>query len=743
MCMPDHRRRRKVAGVVGAGLLALSFIAAGQTVAPRPDERHDLTVRLVLVDAVAFGRDGRFLADLAKADFEVYEDGKKMDLASADLVRHARDGAGPGAAPTAAPVPAASPRPARESRFVVVFDSINTIKRMLEREKPEILARLLELLDVGREIIVFELAEDGRMALLQPLTRDRGLVAKAVEKATGSIWVEKAADALIVPSIVGGSDTTIRVDGYDVLRGRDQHGQAVMEAESRRRFERTVNGLLGVMNIVKDFEGRKSLLFVSGGVPALSFVRFFEGGGIEDSTAVQSQIAAAKVNDPFKSLGKSGIRTGSEIFDDLVRFANSHNISFYTLDPDNYLRYVLGDIAHDNFPRVIGRSPFGTAGIGRPDEIAEFKRSELASLRALADDTGGAAFLGGDKFEAFAGTIERDFAQYYELSYTPKRKRPDGKYHKIQVKVLRPGADVRFRQGFLDYTDEQRESLAFASAAYSPSLFKDIPFEARIVPFAKGRDKFVLWIQTALSARRILGDGAPADETVLLKFKLTLDDPSGESGFQTDVAVPIVLIPSFLQRVRNADYFGWSVASGETELKPRTYRATFAIYDRKQERMGTVEGGLEIPKLEAGDGATLLTTAVGKIVETDKPLVTPFALAGDDGTFEVPNRKFYPMAVAHVPRGQRAGLFVQIHSTRDPRKMALGVSAAREGGAAEAVPLPAVVVHQEWSRKTGIWNVLYELELETLPPGDHGLAFRWDGGPGIAPVESALSFRIL
>ena len=739
--MTDFRARRRAAWIPGLGLLALSFAAAGQTVPTKPDERHDLTVRLVLVDAVAFGRDGRFLADLGPADFEIYEDGKKMDLASAELVRLGPGGAGPGAAP-AAPGAAAAPRPPRDSRFVVVFDSINTIKRMLEREKPAIVARLMELIDVGREIMVFELAEDGRMALLQPLTRDRDLVAKAVDKAAGSIWVEKAADALIIPSIVGGGDTTIRVDGYDVLRGRDQHGQAVMEAESRRRFERTVNGLLGVMNIVKDFEGRKSLLFVSGGVPALSFVRFFEGGGIEDSTAVQSQIAAAKVNDPFKSLGKSGIRTGSEIFDDLVRFANSHNISFYTLDPDNYLRYVLGDIAHDNFPRVIGRSPFGTAGIGRPDEIAEFKRSELASLRALADDTGGAAFLGGDKFEAFAGTIERDFAQYYELSYTPKRKRPDGKYHKIQVKVLRPGADVRFRQGFLDYTDEQRESLAFASAAYSPSLFKDIPFEARIVPFAKGRDKFVLWIQTALSARRILGDGAPADETVLLKFKLTLDDPSGESGFQTDVAVPIVLIPSFLQRVRNADYFGWSVASGETELKPRTYRATFAIYDRKQERMGTVEGGLEIPKLEAGDGATLLTTAVGKIVETDKPLVTPFALANDDGTFEVPNRKFYPMAVAHVPRGQRAGLFAQVHAARDPRRMALRVTAEREGSGA-AVEVGAAAVFGEWSRKTGLWNVLYDLALETLPPGDYGLTFRWTGDEGSAPVETTLTFRIL
>jgi hypothetical protein len=48
--------------------------------------------------------------------------------------------------------------------------------------------------------------EVGRMLVLQPLTRDRALVAKAVEKAAGSIWVEKSADTLAVPAIVDRRD---------------------------------------------------------------------------------------------------------------------------------------------------------------------------------------------------------------------------------------------------------------------------------------------------------------------------------------------------------------------------------------------------------------------------------------------------------------------------------------------------------------------------------------------------------
>jgi len=738
---------RMIVLIVWAGVMSLSFSGWGQTDARQPDERHEVTVRLVLVDLVAIGDDGRFATDLGKADFEIFEDGKKMDLASADLVRLKRTGAEPAAVPSpAAPAiqPAPAPAPPRDSRFIVVFDSINTIQRMLNRSKPEILAKLLSLLEIGQEIMVFELAGDGRMQILQSLTRDRTLVARAVDKATGSIWVEKAGDSLVVPGILDRPEAGRELLGESgvSVSTYQQSSQAAFEAESRRRFEKTINGLLGVMNIVKDFEGRKSLLFVSGGIPSLSFIRFFEGAGITDSTAVQSQVAAAKVQDPFKVLGKKGYRTGSEIFDDLVRFANSHNISFYALDPDNYLRYVLGDMAYDNFPRAIGRSSAAMAGVKRPDEMAEFKRSELASLQALSGDTGGASFLGGNKFEEFAKVIERDFTQYYELSYTPKRKKADGKYHTIEVKVLRPGTDIRYRQGFLDYTDDQKESLVFASAAYNPALFKDIPFEAQVIPFARGGNKYLLWIQTALPVRKILGGNDAGDKPVSLKFKITLDDPSGDSGFLTDVAIPLVLTPNFLQRIRNAEYFGWSCASQETAFKPQSYRATLALYNRGLDEMGTVERFVEVPELKAETAGQLLTKVVGNLLKTDKIMGIPFTIANEDGTLDVPGYKFFPMAVAHVQRGRRAALLIQIYSASKPDKPGLGAVLTR-AGAGQSGGVPAALIYEEWNKKTGIWNVLYELGLETAGPGDYGLGLRWTNASGAAWIETSLPVRIL
>ena len=131
--MPDQRKPGRGVWSFGAGLLALSFIVAAQTAPKPPDQKHDVTVRLVLVDVIAFDRDGRFVTDMTTSDFEVFEDGKRMDLASAELIRLDR---GRTEAAPAAVAPEATPGPFRTSPFVVVFDSINTIKRMLDRSKP-------------------------------------------------------------------------------------------------------------------------------------------------------------------------------------------------------------------------------------------------------------------------------------------------------------------------------------------------------------------------------------------------------------------------------------------------------------------------------------------------------------------------------------------------------------------------------------------------------------------------------
>lgn len=70
------------------------------------------------------------------------------------------------------------------------------------------------------------------------------------------------------------------------------------------------------------------------------------------------------------------------------------------------------------------------------------------SLYSLAGGTGGRAILNTNNFEVGLRQVVEDASAYYLLGYSPTRAEDDGKYHKISVKVRRPGAHVLAREGY-------------------------------------------------------------------------------------------------------------------------------------------------------------------------------------------------------------------------------------------------------------------------------------------------------
>lgn len=687
------------------------------------DEKHERAVRLVLVDVQAADSGGAFAGDLGKNDFQVFEDGRPVALQSVDLIRR-------GAATGEASPP-----------FFVVFDSINTIRRMLDRKRDEIFDRLAEFVGRGRKVMILELAEGGDMKILQEPTLDPLLIGQAVERAAGSIWVEHAPDTLALPGILGGQTNQGHALGAPV--GGDKFAQSrrdMFELESRHRFERTVNGLLAAFQVIRTYPGRKPVLFISSGVPSISFVSFFEGSGITSSTAIQSQVDAAKVRDPFAVLRKKGVESGDEILGALAAFANSHNISLYALDPDNYLRYVLGDSAYDNFARALPtpsrRSGPGIMGSNQNEEI---RKAELAALKSFARDTSGAAFLGGDRFEQFQEAMDADLAAYYELSYTPPRKTPDGRYHEIKVKTTRPGIAIRARPGYHDYDENQKASIVLASASSQPALFRDVPFEARIVPYLQGRDRCIMWILMALPTARLLGEGRDLDRPCRLRFQVTMEEQKGESGVVNDVALPIVLSPGFLQRIRRASFFGLNLRSGETELARDAYRVVTALYDLDYGRVGTAESDLVVPAASP-DSATVANVVLGSLVR-DEQLRTPgFSISEKDGTLEFPGHRFYPMAVAHWKRAQSAGVLLQVRAPEQPKDQS--PSFALRSAAGETTPLEAERVQDIWDKAARAWTAVYRLKIDDCSPGSATLVVTWTGAAGEA-ASPAIPLTIL
>jgi len=688
----------------------------------KPDT-YKVAVSLVLVDVMAVDKEDNAVQDLTLDDFEVFEDGKRMNINSLDFIDFQK---------LDLTIREGEQGQARTKRFFVLFDSINTIKRMLDRSKPQIIQELMDLIQSGGEIEVYQMSEDLGIQVLQNFTSDREQIVQAVNEASGSIWVERAADDLYIPKIFDKKEVG---DKFETHLGEvmNQSAREMYQFNMRHRFETSLTNLLSFMNTIKDYPGRKPVLLLSGGFPGLIFEKFApvedlrerNNDGLE-STIAYSDIAAAKIMDPFKVLQKGNRRYEDDIFDNLIQFANSYNISFYTLDPDNYLRYILPDITFDNYDNI--------------SDIAKIKQNELANLKDLALKTGGAALQGSNKFDNFQKYVNRDLKSYYELSYYPKRKKTDGKYHKIEVKVTRPGIKIRFRKGYFDFTDEQKESLLFASSSSNPDLFKQIQFQARTVPFVSSKDKFKLWINMALPVQDLILGGDPYKEFKFLKANFWVDDQKGTNALNAQLNIPINLSQTFREKFKRAQFYGYNTCSEETKLKSDEYRVIFSLYDGETGRLGTIEQSFEVPILSGDIGETIVSAVFGRMVEAPR-LGKDFTISDKEGILQVGQYRFYPMGSNQFRSREDVSLFLQIYL---PEKDSLSNSEIHlYQGERQVKAIEAALVKELWNAKANVLNAAYNLDFSSMPRGDYTLQINLYGSLNKKRIEKNISIKIL
>jgi hypothetical protein len=95
-----------------------------------------------------------------------------------------------------------------------------------------------------------------------------------------------------------------------------------------------------------------------------------------------------------------------------------------------------------------------TAGGGLPPSAL----TAVAAQRLLAEETGGDAIVNTNNYGAGYERFVRDANQYYLLGYTPPVEHRDGDFHRLTVRVNRPGLIVRARQGYYAPRPERRST---------------------------------------------------------------------------------------------------------------------------------------------------------------------------------------------------------------------------------------------------------------------------------------------
>src|SRR5688572_27676342 len=150
-------------------------------------------------------------------------------------------------------------------------------------------------------------------------------------------------------------------------------------------------------------------------------------------------------------------------FHDILNQANAGNTSFYPVDP-------RGLVVFDE--HIVPLSPSPGAWSPMVDLAEDSRRltTRINSLRTMAEVTDGIAVVQTGDLSAGMRRIVEDLSSYYLLGYYSTREL-DGRFHRLTVRVKRPGVRVRARTGYLAATrgDEAKaRAAATAVAAAKP-----------------------------------------------------------------------------------------------------------------------------------------------------------------------------------------------------------------------------------------------------------------------------------
>ncbi len=137
----------------------------------------------------------------------------------------------------------------------------------------------------------------------------------------------------------------------------------------------------------------------------------------------------------------------TDLLGDLRRvyeLANRYNTTIYAVDPRGLT------------PFETDLSTAGQAAVSLTTD-AKLLDNTMDTLRVLAENTDGRAIVNQNDLAKGMRQIIRDSSAYYLLGYTSTLNQPDGRFHKINVRVKRPGLEVRARPGYLALSATEAE----------------------------------------------------------------------------------------------------------------------------------------------------------------------------------------------------------------------------------------------------------------------------------------------
>jgi VWFA-related protein len=261
-------------------------------------------------------------------------------------------------------------------------------------------------------------------------------------------------------------------DSPDVVRSRLEAMTARIPPIIRFREDRirlTLDALDAVGRHLERFDGRKSIVWVTGGFSALTLTPVRGPGGTGGGPQVSIDAVEADARRTAQSLAQRGV-------------------TLYIEDARG-LRSGREGVPAQSTPA--GRGLFGALRAA-----SELNNGFIGTMTRLAEITGGRyRFNTNDMTAAFRNSLD-DLAASYTLGFYSDAD--DEKWHPLEIRVNRRGLTVRNRQGWI--AESARPADASTAAAWQRAI--DEPLEssairlnARCIPVPQAADTLELILQ--------------------------------------------------------------------------------------------------------------------------------------------------------------------------------------------------------------------------------------------------------
>lgn len=427
--MRNSARSTAVAACSVAVAVAVMVAVAGSARVPSGDDARraffePVEVPLVSVSVSVTDRQNRPVLGLTAEDFEVLEDGERVEIthfqAAAETVP--ASGREKGDRPRSPAVVSPS-----DQLLLAVWVDDTGLRPERRRDALENLHEFLtEQLPVDVQVALTSF--DGGVRVHQTFTDRRDEVAASLEAliAEGASVSRLDEQQVLIRRIQNTArSASVMGDGGFEVQSSDLLGEVqAYAAQAHSRAKLSLDNLGRFVDSLAVLPGHKVVLVVSDALNTRPGQRVF--AELQQALGDQSGVG-----------GRSALNFGRRYdlgreLRELLRRANTGRVTFMTLSSMT--------------ERVLGLSSAEQRG-GSAADFDQIMVEEQA-VQTMAGVTGGRVLENSPGLTTQLEEVAREVVSYYSVGYPPPSP-GDGEYHRIEVRVKREGVSVRHREGYL------------------------------------------------------------------------------------------------------------------------------------------------------------------------------------------------------------------------------------------------------------------------------------------------------